>query len=223
MSTSKNNIHVDKLPIKSINRYPISINRKLIEIEKNILLDSECDELIFKNGEIENVIVEEVTKNEIKYRMCDNQEGPLFIVDRSELFMIKYKNGTKTVLNEHNEKKEKESDKIDNEVEDEVEGEVEGETEKQEASEQDSETKKSTHPLAIWGLTLSILGFFVPYVGALVCWTGLYFSLKALKSIKENPNKYKGKGLARAGQIIGWIGIILSLIVSIAILVILFV
>jgi len=57
-----------------------------------------CDVIIMKSGEEISAKVTEVGEDLIKYKLCDNQDGPLFIITRSKVFMIKYPNGTKTVF-----------------------------------------------------------------------------------------------------------------------------
>lgn len=44
------------------------------------------------------VKVAEVGAEEIRYKKFDNPEGPLFILRRNEVFMIKYENGTKDIF-----------------------------------------------------------------------------------------------------------------------------
>ncbi|MCF8299309.1 MAG: hypothetical protein K9J13_17300 [Saprospiraceae bacterium] len=41
----------------------------------------------------------EVTPTEIKYKRFDNQDGPLFIILKSDVIMICYENGTKDIFN----------------------------------------------------------------------------------------------------------------------------
>ncbi|GAA4392576.1 hypothetical protein GCM10023186_43260 [Hymenobacter koreensis] len=56
------------------------------------------DLLTKRNGDEVQVKVLEVTPTEIRYKRTDNPEGPLFILPRTEVFMIKYANGTKDVM-----------------------------------------------------------------------------------------------------------------------------
>lgn len=58
-----------------------------------------CDDLIFKNGEEIYGLISEITTSEVKYKRCDNPEGPTFSLEKSKLLMIRYKNGTKDVFN----------------------------------------------------------------------------------------------------------------------------
>ena len=60
--------------------------------------DSPCDIIVLNNGEEIEAKVLEVGLSEVKYKKCDNPDGPVFIESRSTIFMIKYQNGTKTVL-----------------------------------------------------------------------------------------------------------------------------
>jgi len=56
------------------------------------------DILILKNGdEIKSKILE-ITTDQIKYKKWDNLEGPSYASLKSEVFMIKYENGTKDVF-----------------------------------------------------------------------------------------------------------------------------
>jgi hypothetical protein len=51
-----------------------------------------------QNGEEIQVKVLEITPSEVRYRRTDNPDGPLISVRRSDVFMIRYANGTKDVL-----------------------------------------------------------------------------------------------------------------------------
>ena len=56
------------------------------------------DFIIKKNGDEVTAKIEEVGVSEIKYKKFDNQDGPLYTILKSEIFMIKYANGTKEVF-----------------------------------------------------------------------------------------------------------------------------
>lgn len=56
------------------------------------------DIITLKNGEEIMAIVNEVDLNTIKYRKFDNQAGPVYTVNKADVFMIKYENGTKDVF-----------------------------------------------------------------------------------------------------------------------------
>lgn len=57
------------------------------------------DQLTKRNGDEIAVKVVEITPSEVKYRRADNPDGPLISVWRSDVFLIRYANGTKEVLN----------------------------------------------------------------------------------------------------------------------------
>lgn len=58
-----------------------------------------CGDIItLKNGEDLKCKVLEVGVNEIKYKLCDNMDGPIRIVSRKDVFSIKYANGIKEVI-----------------------------------------------------------------------------------------------------------------------------
>ena len=57
------------------------------------------DTLVRRNGEEIAVKVLEITPAEVKYRRTDNLEGPIISVWRSDVFMVRYANGTKEVFN----------------------------------------------------------------------------------------------------------------------------
>ncbi|MEO5569693.1 MAG: hypothetical protein ABIT08_02600 [Bacteroidia bacterium] len=60
---------------------------------------SQQDVIIMKTGDEIKSKVLEVGSNEIKYKKADNIDGPAYSVAKSDVFMIKYENGTKDVFN----------------------------------------------------------------------------------------------------------------------------
>jgi len=60
----------------------------------------ECDIIILRNGNEIKAKITEIGINEIKYKKCDYTEGPTYTVQKSEVFMIKYPNGTKDVFSD---------------------------------------------------------------------------------------------------------------------------
>lgn len=51
-----------------------------------------------KNGDEVKAKVTEVGTNEIKYKKFDNPDGPVYSATKSDVFMIKYENGTKDII-----------------------------------------------------------------------------------------------------------------------------
>jgi len=90
-------IATEKEPILSA-----STANSLIDLEPNIsiLVVDTCDNIILRNGEEISAQVIEVGTAEIKYRKCQNIKGPLYSINKKEVFMIKYVNGTKDIMPE---------------------------------------------------------------------------------------------------------------------------
>lgn len=64
------------------------------------LLCQAQDVLVKRNGDEIQVKVQEITLDVIKYKRFDNPEGPVISIAKSDVFMIKYENGTKEVFKE---------------------------------------------------------------------------------------------------------------------------
>jgi hypothetical protein len=58
------------------------------------------DKITLKNGEEVNAKVIEINETEIKYKKSDNLEGPTRIFYKTDVFSIKYENGTKDVFSD---------------------------------------------------------------------------------------------------------------------------
>ena len=62
-------------------------------------LNDDCgDIIVLKNGNEIKAKVLEITTEVVKYKRCDNLDGPLISIAKPKLFMIRYKNGTKEVF-----------------------------------------------------------------------------------------------------------------------------
>jgi len=57
------------------------------------------DMIVLVNGNMIEAKVEEISTTEIKYRRFDNLRGPLIIINKSEVFSIRYENGAVEVIN----------------------------------------------------------------------------------------------------------------------------
>src|SRR5687768_14031023 len=60
------------------------------------------DIIILQNGDEIQSKVLEINATEIKYRKYDNPDGPLYTLQKNEVFMIKYANGTRDVFSKNN-------------------------------------------------------------------------------------------------------------------------
>jgi hypothetical protein len=138
-----------------------------------ILTDTCGDQIIFKSGDIVAAKVLEITEDKIKYKRCDNIDGPLFVVSKSSVHSIKYVNGTTEVIvppaytpnsNDANTKR--------------------------------SEYKgpQKVNPKAIFSVLAFLAGIFTLGIGFIV---SLLLAQKAIKEINEEPKRWKGLVLAR--------------------------
>ena len=76
--------------------------------------------------------------------------------------------------------------------------------------------------MAILSLIFGILGFFpIPIIGGLGCIAAYVLGKNSIKKMDRNPKKFKGRGMALAGKILGTIGITLMIIGLIIILLLL--
>ncbi len=76
----------------------------------------------------------------------------------------------------------------------------------------------ATHTLAIVSLVLSILGLagVLPLIGSI---GGIISGRIARQEILDKPELYSGEGIARAGILLGWLGIAVGLLVCCLLLV----
>lgn len=145
-----------------------------------MLTDSCGDVLVMRDGSEMTAKITEVGSKTIKYKRCDNLNGPTIVVSTDRVFMIKYASGTKEIF------KEREPDKtalLDGQPHEQVKPVV-------------YEAKKMN------GFALS------SFLVSLLSWTlvlapvSLIFGFIGLSQTTNNPQKYYGKGLAVAGLII---------------------
>lgn len=161
----------------------------------------ECDIIVLKTGEEISSKVTEIGQDEIKYKKCDNLSGPTYTINKSLVFMIKYSNGTKDVITPYASSSNNNTVPNNNNSNENIK----------------TSTETSTHWAAIVAFISSLLGLFI--FGVFFGLAGIIFSIVGLSAIKSQPEKFKGKGLAVAGLIIGIVGMaawifILSILLS---------
>lgn len=138
-----------------------------------LLLTDTCgDQIIFKSGDILAAKVLEITEDKIKYKRCDNIDGPLFVVSKSSVHSIKYVNGTSEIIV---------PPAYDPAVV---------------SSNQKPEYKgpQKTNPKALLSVLAFLASFFTFGIGLIV---SLLLAHKAIKEIHEEPKRWKGLALAR--------------------------
>ncbi|WP_317897291.1 DUF4190 domain-containing protein [Aurantibacillus circumpalustris] len=182
------------------NKLTASDFKKPIKLSFTAPEDS-CDVLVFKDGaEIRGKIIEK-NQNEIKYKRCDSPDGPTYISKKSELFMIKYSNGTREVM------RVQEEPRIMR-------------TSENPTPHKSTSSYRQMHPSSISALSLGIASIIALIYAALFA-TGIGLLVAAiiisvisavaavisgktsLSKIKENPEVFKGKGMSVTGFIMG--------------------
>jgi hypothetical protein len=167
----------------------VSISRKVEELKE---INSDCDNIIFKNGDELSAKVIEITTEVVKYKRCDNLEGPLISVSKKEILMIRYKNGTKEIFNNNENNLNTSLRSISNTNPDSPKLKVEG--------------------LSLTSMITAILAAILPVsnLSVVLISCSIFFSFFGLNKIDRNPEKFKGKGFAIAGLAISAVvGIIL--------------
>jgi hypothetical protein len=151
--------------------------------EESILAQtSACDTIVLKSGSRLIGKVEEIGQNEIKYRRCDNLNGPLISISKYDAFKILYSNGTlesfpsDNVINLNN--------NYNNDIKPVV-----------------NNTIVKTEGLAIAGFVIGLAGLFV--AGIPLGLIAGVFGILSLSKIKKYPGRFKGRGLAIASIILG--------------------
>ena len=72
------------------------------ERKVTIFIDSKCDNIILKDGSEISAKIVEITPDLIKYRKCNNLDGPLFSINTNDVLLIRYLDGTKEVFKVNN-------------------------------------------------------------------------------------------------------------------------
>jgi hypothetical protein len=143
-----------------------------------------CDTLVFKAGNILLAKVIEIGLNEIKYRECENLSGPLISILKSDVFVIKYPNGTRDYFDQ---------------IAPVIRSETTNPTVAQPAN-------QKTIGIGIAGFVASLLGLLI--AGLPLGIFAIIAGSIGLGKIERNPGKYKGKGFATASLIIGLVDVV---------------
>jgi hypothetical protein len=190
-------INNDELIVSAEDK-PIQINSTRFK-KKIISPDSLCDRIILKNGDESMVKIYEISPTEVKYKKCDMQDGPLYIVKKADVFMINFANGTKEVFNTTDAGTNSNSNDTGN---------------KNNTSQKTYNGPKHLHTGALLALIFGVLGFITYGVGSLVA---VILANKAIKKIKQNPEMYSGEILAKIGRVLGIIMLVIMALVVITI------
>ena len=169
----------DQVAYSSSNTVLASIDHKtppLLRRKSAVVPPDTCDVVMFRTGEEIKAKVSEITPTEVKYRKCSMPDGPLFSNRRTDIYMIRYANGTKQVF--------------------------EMETPSARSGTAVAATgAPARHPDATIALVLGILGW-IPFLPTSIA--AIVVGNHVLRDIRREPRRYTGTGEARAAVILGW-------------------
>lgn len=115
-STNKNDSPNISLQENTAESYPLTgstegavgiIPAKTKNIKINATLET-CDSLFLKSGAHVTAKIIEINPKEVKYKKCDNPDGPVIIIRKADVATIKYSNGTSEDFNETGKSKQSE-------------------------------------------------------------------------------------------------------------------
>jgi hypothetical protein len=183
----------------------IEYPQEKIRLELN--KEDKCDILIRRDGEEIATKIMEVGVNEIKYKKCNNLDGPTYSILKRDVFMIKYSNGSKDLFKEEPVKRVYE--------------------EKPSQTNYGSQQKQRAHAGGVTGLVFGSVGLsFGIVLGYLFSvFFGLFWILGipafilgivAVSAKRRRPEKYKGKAAGVLAIIFGIICIALLIIFTVA-------
>ncbi|MBK6522125.1 MAG: hypothetical protein IPG08_07195 [Sphingobacteriaceae bacterium] len=153
----------------------------VLDKSKIVLMDTCGDVITFKSGDKVTARVTEITDDKIKYKRCDNLDGPIFVVNKGTVQTIRYANG----VVENIEAPQPAYHPNPN---------------VQKGNDQTAFKKpKVVHPKATVALLSLLLLWWLFGLGIVL---GAIFSYLAIKEIDMNPDKYKGRQLAK---VVNWI------------------
>jgi len=146
--------------------------------------EDSCDVLLFKDGSEVKAKIVEISGTQVKYKKCLMPDGPVYITNKTELFMIQYKSGVKEVIKTP---------------------EVVTSTPTETYAPVKRYRRKNT-ALATTSYIFGLLGLYpLIFVGSI---TAIITSVIQLNKIAENPDDYGGERRARVGLILGIIGLV---------------
>ncbi|MFY9307547.1 MAG: DUF4190 domain-containing protein [Bacteroidia bacterium] len=160
----------------------------------------ECDIITLKNGTEVRAKVLEINPTEIKYKKCDNVDGPTIIINKSDASKIKYSNGITEIIHEPVPAEEADyyspGEKTNKPV--------------AKNTPYGGNFNKTLNPFALASFISAILSIVfivlaIVYSPLLLVFVpaSIVLGIIALKEINANPKLYKGKGLATFGIIFG--------------------
>lgn len=146
-----------------------------ISKSKNTLLMDTCGDIItFRSGDQVTAKVIEISEDKIKYKRCDNLDGPAFVVSKATVASIKYSNGIEEKIVAPTPQTVSPDNPYSN-------------------APQKYTGPKKVHPKAIWALVCLLVGFII----GITLIPAYFLAVAALREIKLKPDYYSGRVLAK--------------------------
>jgi ataxin-1/HBP1 module (AXH) protein len=160
-------------------------------------LTVECDVVTLKNGDEINARISGISKKEIKFKKCEEVNGPTYTLRKSEVFMIKFRDGTKTIFS----------------------ADISTETKDKPAEKEDSGVFGILSFVSILAAIL-IFGFLVGHSAAevIILASIILIPLAIIFGVIGVKKRRKNKGLAIIGLSLGIVAVLFAIIFSISLL-----
>ncbi len=155
----------------------------------------QCDSLILKDGGVLLVKIKEIGLKDIRYKLCDFEEGPDYLVEKTRVASIHYANGKQETFNE--------AAPIN--------------AQKNKASATPPNSKKTeNNTMAALSLSFGILGIYpLIFIGSIL---GIIFGVIAMNEIKSEPGRYKNETMAKVGMALSFTGLIFWMAIIVLVL-----
>jgi len=147
----------------------------VVDQKKIVLMDTCGDVITFKSGDQVTARVTEITDDKIKYKRCDNLDGPVFVVNKGTVQSIRYANGVvETIV----------APQVNTSIP----------NNPYENNQNKYKGPKKMHPKSIWALLCLLIGFFLFGLGVIFAY---FISQSAIREIDAKPDYYRGRKLAK--------------------------
>jgi hypothetical protein len=152
-----------------------------------------CDTIVLKSGSLLIGKVEEIGQNEIKYRKCNNLTGPIISISKYDVSSILYSNGTSDLF-----------------------GPTERYIPNQTNSMYNNNSVLKTEGLGLAGFISGLVGLFIASIPLGLI--AVIFGGISLSKIKNQPQRFKGRGFAIASIVLGIVDVV-AMIILLAVIV----
>ena len=182
--------HLNREPMNMASLNPTGFNQQARRLHLARAVAPACDQIVLRSGDVIEAKVKEVGVNEIRYKKCDRPDGPDYTISKRDVLSIKYPNGEVERFNSATTNPSYGTSSGNNR------------SSYQNPASQPSEGPR-TDPFAIVAIAAGGLAIFTGLGSLLLGAAAVVFGALSLSRIRKEPNRFKGKGLAMAGMIIG--------------------